>query len=201
MTNGPPLDELSDAELLRRSRRSSAVPRRLPTATPPHSNAFLSRRTGDQTAAVRAAPRPSLRPGCRATGSSIAARARAVALRDRPQRPRSARSATPRSGGIPGAVSASTPPRMSARRGTSGSSASTRTSPRRSPACPARNEPSSRCACSTAGPMRRSSRPRDHTRCRAGSAPIAELAIAARVARRRAGSRSFHSHQSRGDHR
>ena len=51
MTNGPPLNDLSDAELLRRSRRSSAAFRVVYDRHATPLNAFLSRRTGDPAAA------------------------------------------------------------------------------------------------------------------------------------------------------
>jgi len=51
VTNGPPLDELSDAELLRRSRRSSAAFRVVYDRHAAPLNAFLTRRTGDPAAA------------------------------------------------------------------------------------------------------------------------------------------------------
>jgi RNA polymerase sigma-70 factor (ECF subfamily) len=51
MTNEPPLHELDDAELLRRSRRSGAAFRAVYDRHAPRLFAFLSRRTGDQTAA------------------------------------------------------------------------------------------------------------------------------------------------------
>ena len=51
MTNGPPFNELSDAELLRRSRRSSAAFRVVYDRHAAPLNAFLNRRTGDPGAA------------------------------------------------------------------------------------------------------------------------------------------------------
>lgn len=51
MTDALPLDELGDAELLRRSRRSGAAFRVVYDRHAPGLYAFLSRRTGDATAA------------------------------------------------------------------------------------------------------------------------------------------------------
>jgi RNA polymerase sigma factor (sigma-70 family) len=51
MTNDPPLDELDDAELLRRGRRSSAAFRVIYDRHAARLYAFLNRRTGEATAA------------------------------------------------------------------------------------------------------------------------------------------------------
>jgi RNA polymerase sigma-70 factor, ECF subfamily len=51
MTGTPRLDELTDAELLRRSRRSSAAFRVVYDRHAARLNAFLNRRTGDHNAA------------------------------------------------------------------------------------------------------------------------------------------------------